>query len=719
MSKFSDEVYVFIDPFSQDDSGVSTYVKLSQFNLLNIGVFSLVVKREANESLADFKLRVPFEINKINKKIMMIEVPESLACSEFILNNIPLHIRLHCSRSLGSLLQGHSVKQDDINKEQIEINRASVISSPSWAAFHASCEVYELNKKVLFFPNPNPLPLKNPLAFKYDVLFIGRYQKLKGTAFLEEIISSLPHISFLIATNIKYKESIEKKFKNVTVIDGVSKNKVEIYHSARVVVVPSMFETSSMVILEAFSYNCKIIAWEHLGALEYEALKKSENIYKIKPFNIHLFVNAIIKATSSGVNCSGDIELNNKQYLQGITSIINKDVNFNSNIDEINASVQKIITGLFNKEKSWAEVYMKSLFVRKTKKLFRDPKAFFADSVMFKEKNNNEAALAITNPTITTLKEYPEVFSQNDTEKGLLHHIVETDTNALGFENLINIEDNKKYKLYSLINEDGRIEFPEPRGKPKGYTVAFFYSATGAEHEYEGIIDDLNLYDDFRYTSLERMHIGCFDLDKNVTSLSIINRIDVKNKERFSLIDFCILLNPPVALCTALRSIGSGQKIIVIDTHDLSFDYSKCADVIISIFPEKEQYICRRFIAINKIRDSHIAIRKVLQENFPKNPNMLIALRPEEKAFTKQEFKNFDYESFDGIIKVKKDLFYNFQTMDEYYAIFSKGIQGIAVKESVYNKYKNLVQDINIETNKFHFIKYCLADGVIFDVKEI
>jgi hypothetical protein len=714
-----DEVYVYIDPFSQEDSGVSSYIKLSQAQLLILGISSVIIKREINESVNNFKLRVPLVLSNLNKKIIMVEAPESLACSEFIPNNIPLHIRLHFSRSLGCLLQHQSIKKDDIDKEQTEINRASVVSSPSRAAYHSSCEIFEFPKKVIFFPNPNPLPLDNPRLHKYDVLFIGRYQKLKGISYLEDMMASLPHLKFLIATNIKYKESLENKFKNVTVIDGVKNSKPDIYHSSQVVVVPSMFETSSMVILEAFSYNCKIIAWEHLGALEYDGLKQSENIYKVKIFNVHSFKDAVIKALSSELVPAKNIFLNNQQFSEGIFSVIKRDVTFESNISEIDMALQKEICGLFNRKKNWVEGYMKSPIVRKTRKLFRDPKAFFNDSHFFNGRKKNEKALILESSTSTLIKEYADEISHSDSAKELLHHLIETEIIDANHESVISIEDNEKYKLYCVIGEEGRLEFPEPRVKPKGHTVAFFYSKNELTLEYEDIIDNLNSFEDFKYTSLERMHIGCFSLDKNITSLSVINRIDVKNKNRFSLIDFCILANPPVALCTALRSIGTDQKIIVIDTSDESVNYSECADVVISIFPQKEMNVGRRFIAVNSINSIHIAIRKVLQENFPKNPNMLIALRPEDQAFNKQEFKDFDDANFDGIIKVNKFSSSGFQTMDDYYLMFSKNILGIAVKESVYNKYKNLVQDINIEENAFHFVRYCLADGVIFDVKEI
>ncbi|MBU9818312.1 hypothetical protein J1782_00160, partial [Rahnella sp. BCC 1045] len=199
---------------------------------------TLVIKIKSNESIEQFKIRVLSEIDRISQLILCIEAPESLASTSLLPSSYPIHIRLHCSRSLGAVVQGNTYNASDVEKEQAEILRAKYISSPSWAAYFASLALFKFARTPLCYPNPSPAYEKRRIEHRrHDVIFVGRLHKLKGIEYLNNLIKCLPHISFGIIAP-RDKEWGYAKNKNVTCYDGLNLNKKIIYGLADIVIVP-------------------------------------------------------------------------------------------------------------------------------------------------------------------------------------------------------------------------------------------------------------------------------------------------------------------------------------------------------------------------------------------------------------------------------------------------------------------------------------------------
>jgi hypothetical protein len=230
----------------------------------------------------------------------------------------------------------------------------------------------------------------------------------------------------------------------------------------------------------------------------------------------------------------------------------------------------------------------------------------------------------------------------------------------------------------------------------------------------------MHSFNDFSCLNKERLLLGNFDVDPNEKAISLINRVDFKNKTNFSKINFIFLVNPSIELCNALRSIGTEQRIIAIQTNNENHLSLRSVDGLITIIgKETPQPIVRRLIHVNNHYEIPLAIRRLIQEGAKKTPDMLLELSPEKDVFSRDDFAIFDYANYDGIIKLKIPDSGRFNTMLDFYSMISPDIIGIAMKESAYMRYKTLCEDVEKGSPPQHLLEMCLADGMIFDVKEI
>lgn len=700
-------IYVFLDPFHRKDSGVSTYTSLSKNILEKSLINTLVIKLQHNESIEKFRLRVLLEITAISQPILCIEAPESLASTSLLPSSYPIHIRLHCSRSLGAIVQGESYNLNDVAKEQVEILRAKYVSSPSWAAYFVSLSLFKFNTIPFCYPNPAPPYEKRRIVQKkHDVIFVGRLHKLKGIEYLAKFIRQLPHISFGIVAPINEDWRYACR-KNVTYYDGLQLDKKSIYELADTVIVPSIFETSSMVILEALSYGCQVITWEHIGASEYI---ENNKFIKISSQNTKQFINAITTTCDAPATISDDVVTNiNLNFISGLKKLVIYESTDGPLLIKPNAVTEKYLRNLVINCGKKMNKKSNSPLVRKTKKLFKNPKAFFKDSIGVKlltHKNNNIIGPELSLSAIVT-----------ETNTGQLDDLEKM---VLPTSSLVITAENEKRKLYCSIPDSGRVEFPAPPGKPKGYVTSFLFSKDEDPEFVEEILEGMNNFPDFSYINKERLLIGDFEVKPEESSLSIINRIDFKNKTNFSNINFIFLLNASVSLCEALRSIGTEQRIILIQTNEDINTHLLSIDALITTQRvEEKKPSTRRIIYLDSPLDIPQAIRRIIQENGSKSPDMLLSLNPENEIFDKNDFINFDYNNYDGILKIKKTKHERFTTMLDFYSNLSGNIIGIAMKESLYMRYKSLCEDIENGAPAHSLIEMCLTDGMIFDVKEI
>lgn len=362
-------LYVFVDPFSSDYSGVSSYVTLANELLTSFGVTCQVIRREDGESIDLFRRRLPKELDKFYGRVV-IEAPETLAATKFVPDDIDIHIRLHCSQSLGAAIQGIKYQDEDVREEQIEISRAKWVSSPSNISVSAAKWIFSLPEKVFVYPNAMPNSILRDSSFKRGkVAFVGRWQELKGISFVKKIVALLPDVEFVLG--VDRDPCIRKKNVSWVLVDSNEK-KNAVFDSADMLILPSLFETASMVGLEAISRGLSIVCWEHLGIAEYF---DDELVRKIEIFNEDQMSAAVRKRIAlygGDFTAAGKI---NSSYVDGWRSVI-MGVDHDGTLNPCLVDFPEIL----EKTLEICRYSTMERFKRKVKKLLTNPRRFLVDS---------------------------------------------------------------------------------------------------------------------------------------------------------------------------------------------------------------------------------------------------------------------------------------------------------------------------------------------------
>ena len=687
-------VYVFADPFGRVDSGVSQYIQNARNALAERNFKTLLIKRKSGEGLKLYRKRLAKEVLDLRHSYssIIIEAPESGACT----TNIPsaaaeIHIRLHCSRQLAALIQNEKTCTKSLRLEQQEINRAAYISAPSWSAVITSQTIFKLKKDICCYPNPAPnwtteIPAHPDVDRRY-VVFVGRFHGLKGIHWVYQFAQRLPQLSFVLVGPTSNAKSKLFSMPNVRFEDGNVWSKRKIYTGARLVIIPSLYETASMVGIEALSAGVPVVTWSHLGIAEYAA---APMVNLVAPFQVDEFCNTIqevLRAPLTEQSLSIASVLNDRYYKGLIATLSGGRGCF-------------MPVALTKERKKEISLWMRNLkdvqlmpisnldprWRRKLRKLQRDPIQFFRDSLMIR---------LITPPGGGTKPEQP--FQLNSPTPD--------------FRQFVDIDVNKK------------IKFQDPPTKPEGLIVAFLYPKCRTEAAQE-VIASLHHFDDFRYVQLPMLQTGTFPEMGDVDATQLVELIDRNNKKRISAVDHLLLLDPPPVLVEGLRSCGTRQRTIVIleDQEKVPPDLWH-TDVLIVIgtnHPAAATKGWRRKIVINDRGDLPLAIRRATQEGTPKSPDMLLPLIGFSE-FQRQELMNIDVRFHQGVIVTKSGKGAGPRkigsTMADICDELARDMTDLAVSESVYLRYRSLCDRIEDVDARARFLSYSINDGVVFDVR--
>jgi len=730
-----DGLYIFIDPFNRPDSGVTSYTKLAATLIEEAGFEIEVIGIDEGESLESFAVRAAHYVSTCNRPICCVEAPESLAASRFLPNAVPLHIRLHCSRSLGSIVQGLPYSSDAVRLEQGEINRATRISSPSWAAYYASSELFSFNKDVSIYPNPAPVSDDAcEIECPYDVAFVGRFQRLKGVDALIEICKKYPLLKFVAICPLTEKTAL-CEVDNLKFIDGQVLTKSSIYSLAPTVIIPSIFETFSMVAIEALAAGRNVVIWRHLGVCEY--FRRHPRLFQVKPGSMRQLSKVLRKSIKRKPVESEAVVIKNTRlwFAQGWTQMWSNSAFTNS--AKPTRTTEKYIRNLANPSKPMQT--KRSKLFKKTHKLIFHPVQFFRDSSeakYFREKSS-ERKLKKLLELNEQLKDHPEVKAlkvehssanakpdiglpkPSDKASAALPNPAAKPVAALPKPaEKPRLQAPAQPDYFTRIKSEGRIESTIVETKPLGYAVGFLHGIHEDSARVKDLLDNLSAFSDFPYTNRSRMKVGVFENLEAQSALSIANRIDVKNKVSFSLLDYIVLIDAPAVLCMALRYIGTNQRIILVRTNSDLVVNPESVDTLITTTEVSNQIKFRRFIRVESEQEVHIAIRRALQEAFPRKRDMLLSLSSSQgRTFERSEFVGFDENTYQGILKVTDKALPKSASMTELCEHLAGNVKAVAVLESVYMKYRSQCEAVERGASPYELIVACLKDGVLFDVK--
>jgi len=260
--------YLLINPIPQKNTGIDNYS-----NYLKQQLNQDVIILSNDKKLTPVKFREyvhDFVIKNYGVSEVIIEAPEAKASTLLLPKEYKVHIRLHCPLSVAQKYDGFSINQNVYSEELRVINKAWKVSSPSYGLLEEMAD--EINTdNISVFPNFPPVERGTNTKKEYDLLFIGRFQKLKGIESLNPVLELLSSNKKVALAGPGAKQfSLSKDIEcQVDVIDYVEgKEKDELYKKSKYVFLASEFENCSMVALEAIAFGAQLIAWNVGGNAE-------------------------------------------------------------------------------------------------------------------------------------------------------------------------------------------------------------------------------------------------------------------------------------------------------------------------------------------------------------------------------------------------------------------------------------------------------------------
>jgi len=216
-------------------------------------------------------------LNYVNRNFprneVLIEAPETRAATLLLDRSYQTHVRLHTPLSICHKFEGSRIDQDVLSQELRAICQARVVSAPSWGIVDELSSYVDTSSFVI-----NKNPTRKEVAYipkslrKYDVVFMGRFQRLKGMHYLNAILHRLPsaYKVALIGRGASSFRGMGDMTLDVTKIEHIEgPARFEYLANARCVIVPSLFENCSMVMLEALAAGSEVVAWKVGGNDEF------------------------------------------------------------------------------------------------------------------------------------------------------------------------------------------------------------------------------------------------------------------------------------------------------------------------------------------------------------------------------------------------------------------------------------------------------------------
>ncbi|WP_219861228.1 glycosyltransferase family 4 protein [Vreelandella piezotolerans] len=688
--------YVLVDPVNHQFSGITRYVEEASLLIKNESCEVLLFKKRKKELVDEFRLRLKRFCRQLSGsgKRVIVEAPETYASTLYLdaNANIEVHIRLHFSKAQGAHLENTDIDYKELKLERVAISKAQYISAPSKIAATYAKSFFDFESAYIF---PNPLSF-NRLSLEskkiYDVGYIGRWQFLKGVHFLEPLIENTS-CSFLIQSN--YVPSFIKSNPKVRVVSGGALNGV--YAQCKIVIVPSIFETSSMVVLEALASGAKVLTWSHIGVCEY---LEHPNLIKIEPFNPHKLLKALVDTLSVSAVVNQDFCANindvNEKYINGIREVFGKEGGIRNIQEELTAEFEIMGKILSERKFDFMTDNRMTPFERKLRKFRRTPILFFKDLV------KKKAGLIHVPSANSSLQR------KIDKSKPIPGASIRSKKRRSKF--LVNAKKDEMIRFHDFGNVNNKLR-----------TCAVFKTDDYKTFKYKDILESVyEISSDFwplRRENLGRGYIanelfGEFDtsLDwHSRTSHKEFSKLrNVKTVLFFDIFDFAFL--------SFFRSLHYDLKIVLVST-DESVDLDDSLLDLVDCFvcpPSKLKGIPRKKLEYINDEQLPIWIRKVVQEYLPKEYNYLL---PVYNGFFYSEYLQECNRKGDAVVI---DVFdFNFKpsnTADDYIFQLSSKIKSMYVNESTYLNYKSLLDDLEVE-DLYHFLKYAYKDGVVINVK--
>lgn len=264
--------YLAVNPFNPaQGNGVNSYYQ-SLRECIPSGVELVEFGNTKDEDLVTFRSTVlNFVTENFGRNDVVIEAPETRAATLLLDRGYRVHVRLHTPLATCHKYEGKPINQARFSEELRVIAQANVVSAPSYGiareiGYHLDTSNFTVNKNPIF----KDMPFIPKRDRQFDVIFMGRMQKMKGAEFLEPILAHLPpnyRVAIVGAGATKYRLDVPQELTTLEHIEGDAR--FELLADSRVCIVPSLFENCSMMMLEAIASGVPVVAWKRGGNDEF------------------------------------------------------------------------------------------------------------------------------------------------------------------------------------------------------------------------------------------------------------------------------------------------------------------------------------------------------------------------------------------------------------------------------------------------------------------
>lgn len=264
--------YLIINPYFNGSNGIDNYIK-NTMNALQDTMEVELISNKKNLNKKEFQKYVySYVTSTYGTEEVIIEAPEARASTLLLPKSYKVHLRLHCPLAIAQKYDGFEPDETIYSEELRVIHKAQVVSSPSYGLLREMEDEFSSGQSAVFKnPYNKNIKLVNAEEKEYDVVFMGRFQKLKGIEYINPILEMLPeNYKVLLIGNNSSKFKLSTKIKcDVTVKEQIiTDERFDLVGKAKTLIMLSRFENCSMVILETLAAGTIVTCWDVGGNSE-------------------------------------------------------------------------------------------------------------------------------------------------------------------------------------------------------------------------------------------------------------------------------------------------------------------------------------------------------------------------------------------------------------------------------------------------------------------